>query len=70
MSNISVGVRIPQNLHKKLTVHAAKADISKSEVIISALAHYLSCTEDIPLSQRVAAIEARLAKLEAEINKN
>ncbi|MGK7875069.1 MAG: CopG family transcriptional regulator [Xenococcaceae cyanobacterium] len=66
MSTVSIGARIPPHLHEKLAQKAAKTDTSKSEVIISALAHYLECTEDMPLSQRMAEFEKRLAALEAK----
>ncbi len=67
MSSIQVGVRVPPHLHERLASHAESANTSKSEVIVSALAHYLGCTEDVPLSQRVAEIERRLGLLEAEV---
>ena len=67
MSSVSVGVRIPSNLYEKLQAHTSKVDVSKSEVIITALAQYLGSTEDIPLSQRVAEIESKLAVLEAKV---
>ena len=40
MSSVSVGVRILSNLYEKLMAHANKAHLSKSEVLISPLAHY------------------------------
>jgi predicted DNA-binding protein len=64
MSSVSVGVRIPSNLYEKLMVHANKVHVSKSEVVISALAHYLESTEDIPLSKRVADLEAKVEELQ------
>ncbi|MEM8612491.1 MAG: ribbon-helix-helix protein, CopG family [Cyanobacteria bacterium P01_H01_bin.105] len=63
MSSIQVGVRVPPHLHKELENHAAKMEASKSEIIINALARYLECTEDIPLNQRVAALEAQVKNL-------
>lgn len=67
MSSVSVGVRIPSNLYEKLQAHTSKVDVSKSEVIITALAQYLGSTEEIPLSQRVTEIESKLAVLEAKV---
>ena len=69
MSSVSVGVRIPSNLYEKLLAHTSKVDVSKSEVIISALAQYLGCTEDIPLSQRVADLEAKVEELQVLLEK-
>ncbi len=69
MSSISVGVRLPPHLYEKLAFHSAKANASKSEVIVSALAHYLGCAEDMPLSQRVADLEAKVEELQALVKK-
>ena len=69
MSSVSVGVRIPSNLYEKLMAHANKVHVSKSEVVISALAHYLKSTEDIPLSERVANLEAKVEELQVLVKK-
>ena len=41
--------------------------ISKTEVVVSALASYLGCTEEISLTERMASIEAKMAQLEAMV---
>jgi len=64
-----VGVRIPSNLYERLLAHASKVHASKSEVVISALAHYLGCTDDVPLSQKVADLEAKAEELQVLVNK-
>jgi metal-responsive CopG/Arc/MetJ family transcriptional regulator len=69
MSSVSVGVRIPSNLYEKLLAHANKVRVSKSEVVISALANYLGCTENVPLSERVADMEAKVEELQVGVNK-
>lgn len=69
MSSVSVGVRIPSNLYERLLAHASKVHVSKSEVVISALAHYLGCTEDVPLSQKVADLESKVEELQALVKK-
>ena len=69
MSSVSVGVRIPSNLYEKLMAHANKVHVSKSEVVISALAHYLKSAEDIPLSERVADLEAKVEELQVLVRK-
>lgn len=65
MSNISIGIRIPTNLHKRLESYIAKTHSTKTEVILNALAQYLDATEEIPLSQRVAALEAQMLELKS-----
>jgi hypothetical protein len=69
MSSVSVGVRIPSNLYDKLLAHTSKVHISKSDVVISALAYYLGSTENLPLSQRVADLEAQVEELRAFVTK-
>ncbi|MBG1243173.1 DNA-binding domain-containing protein [Nostoc sp. NZL] len=63
MSNISIGIRIPTNLHKRLEIYIAETHLTKTEVILNALAQYLDASEEIPLSQRVAALEAQMLEL-------
>lgn len=65
MSNISIGIRIPTNLHKRLEVYIAETHLTKTEVILNALAQYLGATEEVPLSQRVAALEAQMLELKS-----
>jgi len=69
MSSVSVGVRIPSNLYEKLLAHTSKVHVSKSEVVISALANYLGCTEDVPLNQKVADLEAKVEELQVLVKK-
>jgi hypothetical protein len=49
--------------------HTSKVYVSKSEVVISALANYLGCTEDIPLSQKVADLKAKVEELKVLVKK-
>lgn len=45
MSCIQVDVKITPHLHKKLAIHAAKAEVCKTEVAIN-IFNYCKCTED------------------------
>ncbi|RCJ24390.1 hypothetical protein A6770_28235 [Nostoc minutum NIES-26] len=63
MSNVSIGIRIPTNLHQRLEDYIAETHATKTEVILTALAQYLGVAEEIPLSQRVAALETQMAEL-------
>lgn len=65
MSNISIGIRIPTNLHKRLESYIAETHLTKTEVILNALAQYLDVSEEIPLLQRVAALEAQMLELKS-----
>ena len=60
-----VGVRVPDLLHEKLAEHAAAMKVSKSEVVLSALAQYLDSASDVPMAVRMAAVEKRLTEVEA-----
>ena len=60
-----VGVKVPLLLHEKLKEHAAALNVSKSEVVLSALAQYLDSASDVPMAVRMAAVEKRLTEVEA-----
>ncbi len=63
-----VGVRVPDLLHEKLAEYAATLNVSKSEVVLSALAQYLDSASDVPMAVRMAAVEQRLTEVEALVN--
>jgi predicted DNA-binding protein len=65
MNTVQLGIRIPANLNERLTTFMQQTGISKTEVVVSALASYLECTEEISLTERMAIIEAKMAQLEA-----
>ncbi len=65
VSNISIGIRIPINLHKRLEVYIAETHLTKTEVILNALAQYLDVSDEIPLDQRVKALEAQMLELKS-----
>jgi len=58
VSNNSIGIRIPANLHQSLEDYIAENHLTKTEVILNALAQYLGTSEEVPLNQRVGALEA------------
>ncbi len=66
MSKSQLGVRIPNTLLNKLNSYTQETGTSKTEVVCSAIAEYLGCADNIPLSQRVAALERKMAVLEAK----
>ena len=67
MGKPQIAVRIPPSLMEKLNSYVEKTGTSKTDVVVSAIAQYLGCPESVPLSQRVAELEARMAELEAEV---
>ncbi len=70
MGKPQIAVRMPHSLMAKLNSYVEKIGTSKTEVVVSAIAKYLDCSEDVPLSQRVAEIERRMTTLENKIEAN
>ena len=66
MSKSQIGVRIPDSLFNELNSYVEKTGTSKTEVVCSAIAEYLGCADSVPLSQRLAEVERRVAMLEAK----
>lgn len=67
MGKPQIAVRMPPSLMEKLNSYVEKIGTSKTEVVVSAIAKYLDCSEDVPLSQRMAELERRMATLENKI---
>ncbi len=67
MNTVQLGIRIPANLNQRLSDFMEQTGISKTDVVVSALASYLGCTEEISLTERMASIEAKMAQLEAMV---
>ncbi len=66
MAKSQIAVRVPPSLLAELNQYVEKTGTSKTDVVVSAIAQYLGCAESVPLSQRMAEIERRMAKLEAK----
>ncbi|NET58345.1 MAG: hypothetical protein F6K47_19970 [Symploca sp. SIO2E6] len=64
-----LNIRIPPHIDERFKTHATRNGTTKTEVVLSALALYLDCAEDVPLREKVAVIEERLAALEAEVHR-
>ena len=64
-----VGVRVPDRLHEKLAEHAAALKVSKSEVVLSALAQYLDSASDVPMAVRMAEVEKKVEHLQQLLEK-
>ena len=66
MGKPQITVRLSPSLMGELKQYIESTGTSKTDVVVSALAQYLGCTKEVPLSQRMAEVEKRLAALEAE----
>ena len=70
MTKPQITVRISPTLLTSLNQYVEETGTSKTDVVVSAIAQYLGCAESMPLSQRMAEVERRLAALEAEKRAN
>ncbi len=70
MNTVQLGIRIPSSLNQRLTAFMEQTSMSKTEVVVSALASYLGCTEEVPLNERVASLEAKVTVLEGLVKRN
>lgn len=70
MTKPQITVRLSPSLLKNLNNCVERTGTSKTDVVVSAIATYLGNNEDVPLSQRVAEIEKRLAALEYQSRKS
>ena len=66
MSKPQITVRHSPSLMGELKQYIELTGTSKTDVVASALAQYLDCAEEVPLSQRMAELEKRMAVLEAQ----
>ena len=64
MAKSQIAVRVPPSLLAELNQYVEKTGTSKTDVVVSAIAQYLGCADSVPLSQRMAELERRLAELE------
>ena len=64
MKKPQITVRLSPSLLMELNHYVEKTGTSKTDVVISAIAQYLDCAEEVPLSQRMAEVENRLTELE------
>jgi predicted DNA-binding protein len=65
MNTVQLGIRIPSSLNQRLTAFMEQTGMSKTEVVVNALASYIGCTDEISITDRMASIEAKMALLEA-----
>ena len=66
MDKPQITVRLSPSLLGSLDQYIERTGTSKNEGVVSAIAQYLNCTEEMPLSRRLAEIERRVAELEAK----
>lgn len=67
MGKPQIAVRMPQTLFDQLNQYVEQTGTSKTDVVISAIAEYLGCADNVPLSQRMTQLEQKFASLEAQL---
>lgn len=65
MAKSQIAIRVPPTLLEKLNRYIKETGTSKTDVVVSAIAQYLGCDEAVPLSQRMAQVERKVAELDA-----
>jgi hypothetical protein len=64
MNTVELCIGIPFSLNQRLTAFMAQTAMSKTEVVVNALAAYMGCTDEISLTRRMASIEVKMVLLE------
>ncbi len=67
MAKSQIAVRVPPSRLAELNQYVEKTGTSKTDVVVSAIAQYLGCAESVPLSQRLAELERRVAAVETKV---
>ena len=69
MGKPQIAIRMPPSLLAELNRYVEQVGTSKTDVVVSAIAQYLGCSDSVPLSQRVAELEAKVEELRAKVKK-
>jgi metal-responsive CopG/Arc/MetJ family transcriptional regulator len=67
MGKRQIAVRLPDSLLDRLDSYVKDKKTSKTNVVIGALAQYLDSPENVPLGERMTALENRLTQLEMKL---
>ena len=62
-----IAVRLPDSLLDRLDSYVKDKKTSKTDVVIGALAQYLDSPENVPLEERITALENLLTQLEIKM---
>lgn len=67
MGKRQIAVRLPDSLLDRLDNYVKEKKTSKTDVVIGALAQYLDSPENVPLGERMTALEVRLSQVETQL---
>ena len=66
MGKPQITVRISPSLLTSLNQYVESTGTSKTDVVISAIAQYLDCADQVSINQRMAELEKKVEALEAK----
>jgi len=64
---VRLAVRLTDNLLDRLDNYVKEKKTSKTDVVIGALAQCLDSPENVPLGERMTALEDRLTQMKAQL---
>jgi predicted DNA-binding protein len=70
MNKAQISIRMPYSLLDQLNAYAEKTGLSKTEVVVRAIANYLSSEGDVSLHQRMGKVEKQMRELEILVKRN
>jgi hypothetical protein len=65
MSKPQIAIRLSPSLLQELNNYVELTGTSKTDVVVSAIAQYLGCADNVPLNQRINELERRVRELES-----
>ncbi|MEA5578664.1 DNA-binding domain-containing protein [Anabaena sp. UHCC 0451] len=65
-----IAIRMPPSLLQELNNYVELTGTSKTDVVVSAIAQYIGCADNVPLNQRVGELERKMSELELLIKKS
>ena len=67
MGKRQIAVRLPDSLLERLNSYIKEKKTSKTDVVVGALAQYLDSPENVPLKERITALENRLTHVKKQL---
>ncbi|ACK70839.1 hypothetical protein PCC7424_2418 [Gloeothece citriformis PCC 7424] len=68
MAKPQITIRLSPTLLANLDNYVVKTGSSKTQVVVGALAKYLDCVEELPLTYKILELEKKLTNIETEIH--
>ena len=68
MNKPQITIRLSPSLLSELNQYVESTSSSKTEVVVSAIAQYLGCADQISINQRLTDLEKKVLKLELQMS--